>query len=107
MWNPDFRDGIKRCHDFPFERVVIQHQDGTRCEWNYAFFEESITEYRNGKRLNIIQVYTEHNGYHWYAKDDLLCYYKESMKPYFPYFNKLKRLWHYWLHLHFKKSFWR
>lgn len=83
-------------YDFPPNRVIIQHTDGTRCEFNYAFFEpDSIN--KDGCISQILKVYTEHNGNHWFYIEDLSYYYTEYELFPCSLFKKIKKIWQYFL----------
>ena len=90
-----FRTGLS-AYDFKNQRVIIQHSDGSRLEFSWSFLEEDHITASNGRGLNIIKVYTEHNGNYWFPKEDLEyykvepCYYTKSLK------NKIKKVYDYW-----------
>jgi hypothetical protein len=94
-----FRKDLKAT-DFTDQKVIIQHEDGTRCEFANAFFEEEILVKSNGYKLPILKVYSEHCGDIWFAVSDLV--YFKIEKDIFPKttFQAIKRMIEYWKSLH-------
>lgn len=83
-------------YDFTPKRVVIQHEDGTRCEFIDAVVEEDSITKKNGYTFDIIKVYTEHNGDHWFAKEDL-AYYKVEQNAFPTNFRqRIGKVYEYW-----------
>jgi hypothetical protein len=96
----DFKEDLS-AYDFEFQKVIVQHEDGTRCEFAYAFLEEGLAKVKqNGHTFPVIKVYTEHNGDHWFPSDDLAYY---RIEPHvFPrsFWRRLKKLLEYWNYLY-------
>ena len=96
-WEPKGKRENLTVYDFPDQKVIVQHDDGSRLELNYAFIEE-VRANRGGYILDVIWVYSEHNGDHWFAKEDLLYCKVEPIQVSF--IGKVKKVIEYWKALH-------
>jgi hypothetical protein len=80
-------------YDFPSQRVVIQHEDGTRCEFTHAFVE--LDAAKEGK-LSGVRVYTEHNGNHYFYQEDLEYFYTDTAMFPLTFLARAKKVYEYW-----------
>ena len=95
MFEIKFKDNLT-AYDFPLHRVVVQHQDGSRCEFTNSFIELDKLVKNETYALDIIKIYTEHIGNHWFFIDDIEYFYTEQTNRPITFFQKFKKLIEYW-----------
>lgn len=94
MCKVSFRNDFS-CTDFDTKRVVVQHLDGTRCEFVNAIVERDYIKRSNGSSLRVLKVYTEHTGNHFFYLDDLVYYRIESLRIK-GFLRRIKKVLEYW-----------